>query len=71
MARDYGTCKEFGRFVAGGKVGIAELSRELVSIMRTSPPAGSLTNAIWGYVSSFSTISPVDVPLGMLLREIQ
>ncbi|MBN2255433.1 MAG: DUF1722 domain-containing protein [Deltaproteobacteria bacterium] len=74
MARDYAAYRDFGRLVAGGNIGIAELSQALVRVMRTSPPAGSLTNAIfhmWGYVSSFSSLSPTEVPLTALLREIQ
>jgi hypothetical protein len=74
MARDYAAYRDFGRLVAGGNAGIAELSRDLVRVMRTAPPVGSLTNAIfhmWGYVSSSSSLSPTEVPLTALLREIQ
>ena len=74
MARDYNIYKRFGKLVADKKIGFAELSRRLIPFMRMMPSFGSLTNAIfhmWGYVSRYSPVNPVEIPIDELFEELQ
>ncbi|MEJ2688471.1 MAG: DUF1722 domain-containing protein [Deltaproteobacteria bacterium] len=80
LARDQGLYREFGREVAGMKPhhDFSELAMKLTALLRISPSAGGIRNALqhmWGYVSAACPAPPENAiefwSCDRLLQEIQ
>lgn len=72
MARDPAFAKQVGRLVADETITFAELTEDLVHLLRETPNPGRLRNALdhmWGYVNDQGEPQP-DEP-GALLASIQ
>ena len=74
MARDPELGRKIGASVAAGRMGMSDLSGELVHILREKPDSGRLENALlhmWGYISNYSDKKPEAMGYYEMLKEIR